>query len=255
MEDMKKHVSCNEDTDLEKALLEIDKTIAKVAEKLEKAENASRVGTIKLASDGMKKKLILTAVAMIFMVTTFVFSSLAYFTVTYNYGNNVIATGGANVEFVDVMYPPSSAPGDPSVSPDVVLTVLPGHTVVRNVSAKNSGDIDLYIRARVVSKITLADRYSERQDEVDVGLIEYEIDETKWIARDGYYYYSDSLGYGETTPNFLSKIIFSDAMGNIYKDSVVKINVVFEIVQANGNGANVFEANGWPSASEGGAES
>ena len=42
-------------------------------------------------------------------------------------------------------------------------------------------------------------------------------------------------------------------MGNIYKDSKISVKVLLEVVQSNGNGATVFDAVGWTSATEGGA--
>ena len=50
----------------------------------------------------------------------------------------------------------------------------------------------------------------------------------------------------------LQSINFSEQMGNIYKDSTIKVDILIEIVQSNNNGETVFDAVGWSSAEEGG---
>jgi hypothetical protein len=71
---------------------------------------------------------------------------------------------------------------------------------------------------------------------------------------DGYYYYNNPIGYKEATTNLISNVIFSTEMGNIYKDSTIKVTIMLESVQANNNGNSVFDAMGWAPAQEGGAD-
>ena len=133
------------------------------------------------------------------------------------------------------------------------MEALPGYKEIREVYATNTGALSLYVRAKTDVGITLNDRYSEYQDEIDTSLVIFDIDDEYWRKSGDFYYYSVALQGGETTPVLFSEIKFSESMGNIYKDSTIKVTVLFEIVQANNNGATPEEAVGWPSGSEGGA--
>ena len=180
-----------------------------------------------------------------------VFSSFAYFTASTNSAQNRIATGTVEVDFVGLNTPGAS--GGASGTELDPIKFLPGYVEMRDVYVNNTGDAPIYIRAKTKTEITLANAYSAYSDKVDPSLVLFDIDEDKWVLRDGYYYYSVALKGGESTPEFFTKIEFSSAMGNIYKDSIIKITVLFEMVQASNNGATVFDAVGWTTSSEGGA--
>ena len=123
----------------------------------------------------------------------------------------------------------------------------------KDVTVTNNNEFDVYVRAKVIvswqdaNGNTLAVTPLEGTDYT----VEYGTDWTK--KADGYYYYNKPLGDGQSTTDLLSGVSFSFAMGNIYKDSTMKIKVRLEAVQAANNGSNVLEAIGWTSVGEGGA--
>ena len=197
----------------------------------------------------MGKKLIATVIAMCVLLGSFAFCTYAYFTESALSSGNVIITGEADVSFTNSsILPDGSLPGA-----DDAIGIYPGYTVSKSVYATNNGAYPIYVRAAVSRVITLDERYAAHGDEIDYSLVLLEMDLVGWQERDGYYYYTRPVSAGEATTSLISQIKFSEEMGNIYKDGTIKVTVRLEAVQANHNGANVFEASGWASAGNGGA--
>lgn len=241
-------------SDVEKKISDIEELIKKYDDKLKQNEINATLAK-KTADSALKKKLFTMAAAMFMIVATFISSTLAYFTATADSDGNVIATGGADIEFVDLIYPSDNPDGTPSEGTFPTLLASPGDTIKKSMKAVNRGKLSVFVRAKIDCEITLKDKYAYRQDEVDTSLVLYDIDNTVWLTRDapdGYYYFKDVLDGGEETPDFISSLGFSNDIGNIYKGATIKVKVVFEIVQANGNGATVFDATGWTSGTQGG---
>jgi hypothetical protein len=184
-------------------------------------------------------------------------TSLAYFTAGLVAEGNIIGTGSIEYEVIDLYYTADSPEGMPPVDNVIeVAGIFPGETVLRSVSAANRGATPLYVRARIDCDITLAEGYKHLSGEIDKSLITYGINGDAWMRAatdDGYYYYTAPLSKGATTPSFIDRVSFSKAMGNMYKDAVIKVRVTIEMVQANDNGATVFDAIGWPAAEQGGS--
>ena len=184
------------------------------------------------------------------IVASFVGGTVAYFTDTVTSRDNVIiSTGSASVGLLDVTLPHGSV--DPSLGGEAI-SVLPGYTISKTVTAKNTGTYPLYVRVKLDYDITLDERYADMQGSVDKSLVSLNINTENWILRDGYYYYGKSLPHGETAPALMTAVTFSSDMGNMYKNSTITFNIVMEVVQSNNNGTNVFEATGWASSEEGG---
>ena len=197
-----------------------------------------------------KAKLITSLVAMAAIVVSFVYGTVAYFTDTVtSKGNVIVTTGSASASLLDVTLPYGSL--EPSESGEPV-EIMPGYSISKTVTAKNTGTYPLYVRVKLDYEITLADRYADKQGEVDKSLVSMNIDTENWILQDGYYYYKNPLHHGETAPALMTQVSFSSEMGNIYKNSTVTFRINMEVVQSNNNGANVFEAVGWTSSSGGG---
>ena len=197
----------------------------------------------------VKKKLIVTTLAMLAIALSFVCGTIAYFTDTITVDNAiVIATGGAKAEVSDNVFDFGSSlplPGDKHID------VIPGYSYIKKVTAKNTGSHPLYVRGKIDCLITLSDANKGREDEIDYSLVIADIDTENWIFSDGYYYYKTPIYTGEETSTLVRCISFSEEMDNLYKSSKIYFKVRIEIVQSSNNGANVFEATGWPS-SEGG---
>lgn len=249
-----------ENEEVQSRLREIDEAIAKYNELMKQSEAREKSVDAKekeieaAASSALKKKMIAMVLITLCALVTFISSTLAYFTASTGSSGNVIATGGAGFEFVDLVYPPGSTEGIPVEEVVGTFFALPGDDFKRSVSAVNRGGTSVYVRAKVKCDITLKEKYAEFSDSIDESVVLYDVGDS-WLTRDtfdGYYYYETTLARGVTTPDFISNISFSDDMGNMYKGATVSVKVVFEIVQAEGNGETVFDAVGWPASEEGG---
>ena len=242
-------------SDTESKIREIDAVIAKYSAMLEESK-AKEKATESIISTSFRKKMLVMATVMCFAVVTFISSSFASFTATSSSHGNVITSGGAGFDVVDLIFPSGSTEGvvPPGEGSTATFAAYPGETIQRSVSAVNRGGVSVYVRAKIDCTITLKDKYAHRSDEIDTSLLSYTVTDS-WLTRDtfdGYYYYSSTLPKGAKSPEFLQAISFSDDMANIYKGATVEVSVVFEIVQAEGNGETVFDAEGWPVAEEGG---
>ncbi len=241
-------------SDVEKKISDIEELIKKYDDKLKQNEINAALAK-KTANAALRKKIFTMAAVMLVIVATFISSTLAYFTATTASVGNVIATGDANAEIVHLVYPSDDPSGTPNEGTFPVLLASPGETVKKSMKAINRGNLSLYVRASIDCEITLKDKYAHRQDEIDTSLVLCGINDKDWLVRDtfdGYYYFKDKLTSGKETSDFIDSLGFSNDMGNIYKGATVKLTVLFEIVQANGNGETVFDASGWPIGARGG---
>lgn len=189
-----------------------------------------------------KAKIIAMCVTLALTVSSFFYSTLAYFTDSVSSSNGTLATGEASVDIIDVTYPYGS---DTAVPPGTAIRIMPGHEISKTLTAKNSGSLPLYVRVQVRSDITLASNAQGRESEIDLSLVSYNINLTDWVEHNGYYYYRTALtGDTEAVPLF-TKVIFSTEMGNLYKDSTIRVHTRIEVVQAGSNADNPIDAYGW----------
>lgn len=201
-----------------------------------------------------KKKLILTCAIMLVTCATFAFSTFAYFTdFVGTESSNMIMTGSADVEIIDLTYTPDSEGNLIPVPPDTPIRIFPGYEVEKKVSAKNNGTIPMFIRIKIDSTIQLASHSTGRESEIDLRLVGYDINEKDWMLHtDGYYYYRKALHKGQDAEPLFTKVMFSESMGNLYKDSTITFKIRIECVQANGNGNSPINAQNWSTPTEGG---
>jgi hypothetical protein len=231
--------------DIKNAIAHIDDTIALINEKLATPPPV-KGGAISRATKGK----LLFAIISIFIITfTTIFTTFAWFTKTVNSETNTITSGVIKIDFVNA--PPVGESGSSGTELDPIR-ILPGYIVNRDVYVNNKGTMPLYVRLKTEIAITLLDKYSQYSNSVDPSIVIFNIADTSWQKKDGYYYYSSPLLAGQSTPKIFSEIKFSETMSNIYKGSMIKIKFIFEIVQSNNNGENVFEAEGWATDTEGG---
>lgn len=193
-----------------------------------------------------KFKLIAIIAAFAITLASFIHTTVSFFVDSVVSPNGYIATGSTDVELV------SSSVGGGAQMPDGSIRIMPGQTVEKSVSAKNTGTLPLYVRVKVTPEIVLADAYQAHTNEIDTSLIVFDFDTENWLLKDGYYHYADALTGGTATNDLFTQITFSKDMGNIYKDGKMHVTVRIEVVQANNNGENVLQATGWATAGEGG---
>ena len=124
--------------------------------------------------------------------------------------------------------------------PDKITGVMPGSSVSKIVSVTNTG-AKSWIRLAVELKVTAKDG-----TELPTDVISYTVDETKWLVKDGVYYYRQPVETGAPTDILFDQVNFSTAMGNEYQNCEVNLIVTAQAVQFANNGTTVEEAAGWP---------
>ena len=191
----------------------------------------------------IKKAIIVAIVSVVISLGILAYGTYAFFTdTTISQGNKVVAsTGVKNVTVKDYVY---NEEGEIVPSPSVIK-VLPGKEIAKSVTLENKNLTPVYVRAKYYLDLTLSSENASREDEIDLSLVVVEINQTKWIYNDGYYYYDGAILAGAETELFITSVSFDKDMPNLYQDSLISIKTRFEIVQANNNGATVFDAVGW----------
>ena len=195
------------------------------------------------------KKSVLSMV--LFAIVTFgIFSAqtLAYFTQSVESEKNKITAGGLDIEIVEVQ---NGASRESALTEPVII--MPATSVERAVKVQNTGDLPVYVRIRI-EKTT-----NKAEDEIPEGWQDFitcnfylddeataEVAEGPWIYRNGYYYYSVSLAAGAVTEALFDLISFSPNMGNQFAGSEIRLSVICEATQANGNADVPMDAVGWP---------
>ncbi len=102
--------------------------------------------------------------------------------------------------------------------------------VKENVTVKNTGDVSCYIRAKIL--ITWVDHELKPHGQVPVANTDYEMQLNvgdKWIAKDGYYYYTEPVAAGEMTVALIEECTAMDTEPEGYKLSV---EILSQCIQA-----------------------
>lgn len=187
----------------------------------------------------MKKKILLVA-AMIACFAIAASGTLAYFT-TEDTAHNVITSGGVNIELVEKTKGEDGTEVD--FPPEGVTGVMPGASVSKIVSVKNTGENEAWIRVQVEAKITSADG-----KELPVDVMNFEIGENWHMDFDRCFYYEKPVAAGESTDILFDTVTFAPEMGNEYQGCTANIEIKAQAVQTANNGSTVMEAAGWPEA-------
>ena len=182
----------------------------------------------------MKKKIALVVV-IISLVAMGISGTMAYFTADST-ATNVITAGNIDITLEEWAV-------EDEVPFEDVEGVMPGEEITKIVKVRNDGDNPAYIRISVNKVITLA---GNTDGTVDTALLHCPINTEFWIEKDDYYYYKEVLPAGEVTEPLFEKVIFDQAMGNLYQGCKAQIDVYAQAVQVKNNGATVLEAAGWP---------
>lgn len=192
----------------------------------------------------MKKKLIVLALVAI-CIAILAGGTLAYFTGETT-AHNVITTGGVEVELIE------TTDGGKPFPEEGVTGVMPGQSVGKEVTVKNIGPSEAWVRIELVGYFDNSgepdpQKDGERAPSSPIELLPYPDDNPDWeLGTDGYLYYTKPLAPGDTTSAAISEVVFKPEMGNEYQGTTFTLDVTAQAVQTANNGETVFEARGWP---------
>ena len=192
------------------------------------------------------KKIIITTLVFI-TLTVIIFSTSAYYSDSITSDGNRIDTGVLEIQVREMRVNENSGELEVYTGP---ISVMPGVSVSKIVTAYNAGDLPAYIRIRVDQRFELAQGVVGTTES---DLIGWELNTANWAERDGYYYYLTSLAPGAETEPLFTQLTFATQMDNLYEGSLAYVKVTMDAVQSNENGADVFTASGWPDRGEEGS--
>lgn len=208
----------------------------------------------------MKKKLIVLAAAIICLSVT-VGGTLAYFTAK-DKAHNVITTGGIGIKLIEKTTTADGAEVD--FPTEGMSGVMPGTSVSKIVSVKNTGASEAWIRVRVEQSIQAAGSGEplpltlpvpgsgdgQSGGEATVPVMGFTVGEDWMTGEDGWYYYTRPVAAGESTGILFREVSFAPQMGNEYQGCKANLAISAQAVQTANNGETVAEATGWPSVTE-----
>lgn len=142
-----------------------------------------------------KKKIILFIIALCFIMTASFSSTYAYLIVRSE-KRNTMYVGETTVELEEAFIPPKE------LSPGIIFTKKP--------SIKNTGNLRVFVRARIDFSDSIAKEFCE-----DLLI------DSHWERNesDGYYYYKNVLDPGSTTESLFEKVTIKTAKsdGSLYQ--------------------------------------
>ena len=198
------------------------------------------------AGKQLKTSLICTFLLLIGTLTVFIAQTYAYFTYSTSSESNRIVTGSHGISIIEV-----NDSGHFSWSTDPINIMPASFFDYGDVGVKNSGTLPVYIRIKVEKSII------QSEHEISPGWEDLIVcnfnadggDQDLWIYHEGYYYYKFALESGEETTPIFDTVFFSPQMGNEFKNSIIKFDLICQSVQVTGNSDNPITAWGWPDAS------
>lgn len=182
--------------------------------------------------ENKRKALFISAAALLVMLLAFGATS-AFFT-TEGTAQNVVTTGGIDIElneFADT--------GNGLVDFKDVSGVMPGGEASKIVVAENVGSHPAYVKMKVTFDTGVKDK-----DPSEAISLNY--NKESWIYKDGFYYYEKELKPGESTEPLFTTVYFAENMDNSWQNARIKINVSVYGVQSENNGKTALDAGGWP---------
>lgn len=197
------------------------------------------VNTANLCVEGepiMKKKLFVLALVAI-CVAIVAAGTLAYFTGETT-AHNVITTGGVKVEVIE------KTDGGKPFPEEGVTGVMPGQSVGKEVTVKNVGPSEAWVRLSL--QVEFLDAEGSIMDVSDMPFILEGVNPEKWEGQGMYIYYKEPLAEGESTEPFMESVKFTEEMGNEFQNTTMNMDIQVQAVQTANNGETVFEAQGWP---------
>ncbi len=196
----------------------------------------------------MRRKLFLLAIILI-AAATISSATIAYFSYE-DKADNVIISGEIKIELIEKH-------GDVDFPAEGVKGILPGTTVSKIVSVKNTGTAAAWVRVKVTGIIKDEAGNPLPLETVHEGrpvpIMDIDFNTTDWTYKDGYYYYNKPLPVDteeSVTTALFKNVHFNKLMDNRYKNSTANIEVAAQAVQSDNNpipeGGSVTDVKGWP---------
>ena len=173
----------------------------------------------------------LVAAMMAFIST----STLAYYQ-TVGKATNVVTSG--NIQFII-----HEMTDQGTEFPKEGVYIVPGDIVSKKVSIESDCEHPFYLRVKMVYGV-------DSQELTAEDCFKLNIDEEYWVLHDGWYYYTDIVNPGETTPDVFSHVeIVGSKVDNSYIGKTLTLTVKAQAVQSENNpitDGNTYTASGWP---------
>ena len=107
-----------------------------------------------------------------------------------------------------------------------ITGVMPGSTVSKIVSIRNTGRSDAWIRVRVSIEVKDGEGLP-----LDTGVVGFTVEGPWFNGEDGYYYYSEAVPAERETQVLFREVRFDPDMGNEYQNCTAYIKIEAEAVQ------------------------
>ena len=189
----------------------------------------------------MKKRIVYIA-ALAVLLSLITGGTLAYFTAE-DVVRNEITAGAVEAEVAQY----TLADGVLQPFSQQMIQVMPGRRVSMIVTARSLAQAAWI---RMAYEVAVYDAQGQVMDipaqelEKMIGL---EGRDASWTCTDGWWYYADAVGKGDSTRPLFDTVTFSASdMGNEYQECTIQIQVTLQAVQKANNGDSVWEAAGWP---------
>ena len=179
-----------------------------------------------------KSRLLLVALAAI-LLTVLTQPTLAYYTVVGT-ATNVVTSGGIQLQIHEKT-------ADGSDFPTEGVYIIPGDIVSKQVTVENVCAHPFYLRVKLVSG-------TNNEALTPDDCLKMDLDTQNWTYVDGYYYYNNVLGPGETTPALFTQVeIVGSKVDQTHIGSTLSLTVNAYAVQSENNPAeHPWDASGWP---------
>ena len=183
-----------------------------------------------------KIKFKVIAAAVVAMLVTFMSQNTVAYYQTVGSATNVVTSGNIKL----IIHEKTDTGSD---FPEEGVYVLPGDVVSKRVSVENVCEHPFYLRVKIVYGVD--NEWLSSDD-----CFKLDINDTYWEYHNGWYYYKQVVGPGETTPNVFSRVeIVGSAVDERYGGSTLILTVEAQALQSENNpikDGKTHTASGWP---------
>ena len=193
----------------------------------------------------MKKKVFAASVFLL-CLAIMAGTTMAYFTAS-DTAHNVITSGNVDIQLVEKQ----DRNGTLVDYPDGPITgILPGESVSKIVTVRNTGTGDAWVRVRVEKTVELDRKFAPEGTAADPELMVLDFNDEDWTQIGQWHYYRKPLTFGKSTEPLFRKVTFAPEMDNPYQACTANVIVHAQAVQSKNNplpaGGDFSKIPGWP---------